>query len=349
MNIFIASFIFSIIVLMGVIRYLGAFVFILIGYYSLTTTGIGTYSLVLFSFGVIPLLELIIPPYASPNEPKSIKAYTMVLYAILPFYFGLLLYFLLTIGHDTTILTILGKITAMGMLHGIFGINMAHELGHRKSKLDQFLAQLLLWSSQYTHFFIEHNRGHHKRVATPEDPATARKGENIYRFWNRSVRESFLSAWKLENDAQIRKNKAIFRWNNDMVKYLVYQTALIAVIWSTLGTITLFYYLSAALFGILLLETINYIEHYGLLRNKISDSAYERVQDIHSWNSDHLLGRYLLFELTRHSHHHENSLKTYPELQSKEKSSQLPTGYPGMMLLSLVPPLFFKVMDKRLV
>jgi len=333
---------------MGVIRYLGAFVFILIGYYSLTTTGIGTYSLVFFSFGVIPLLELIIPPYASPNEPKSIKAYTMVLYAILPFYFGLLLYFLITIGHDTTILTILGKITAMGMLHGIFGINMAHELGHRKSKLDQFLAQLLLWSSQYTHFFIEHNRGHHKRVATPEDPATARKGENIYRFWNRSVRESFLSAWKLENDAQIRKNKAIFRWNNDMVKYLVYQTALIAVIWSTLGTITLFYYLSAALFGILLLETINYIEHYGLIRKQHQNGMYERVQPWHSWNSDFPIGRIILFELTRHSDHHYKASKKYHTLQHLEESPQLPTGYPGMMLLSLIPPLWFKIVNPKL-
>jgi alkane 1-monooxygenase len=334
---------------MGVMRYLGAFVFILIGYYSLTTTGFGTYSLLFFSFGVIPILELVIPPSATLNEPKSVRAYTMVLYAIVPLYFGLLLYFLLTIGQETNTLTLVGKITAMGMLHGIFGINMAHELGHRKSKLDQFFAQLLLWSSQYTHFFIEHNRGHHKRVATHEDPATARKGETIFNFWKRSIRDSFISAWKLENDVQIRENKAVFRWNNHMVKYMVYQTALIAVIWGTLGIITLLYYLSAALFGILLLETINYIEHYGLLRKKISTSAYERVQDIHSWNSDHLLGRYLLFELTRHSHHHENSLKTYPELQSKEKSLQLPTGYPGMMLLSLIPPLFFKVMDKRLV
>ena len=334
---------------MGVMRYLGAFVFILIGYYSLTTTGFGTYSLLFFSFGVIPILELVIPPSATLNEPKSVRAYTMVLYAIVPLYFGLLLYFLLTIGQETNTLILVGKITAMGMLHGIFGINMAHELGHRKSKLDQFFAQLLLWSSQYTHFFIEHNRGHHKRVATHEDPATARKGETIFNFWKRSIRDSFISAWKLENDVQIRENKAVFRWNNHMVKYTVYQTALIAVIWGLLGIIALLYYLSAALFGILLLETINYIEHYGLLRKKISTSAYERVQDIHSWNSDHLLGRYLLFELTRHSHHHENSLKTYPELQSKEKSLQLPTGYPGMMLLSLIPPLFFKVMDKRLV
>ena len=140
---------------MGVIRYLGAFVFILIGYYSLTTIGISTYSLVLFSFGVIPILELVIPPSASLNEPKSVKAYTIVLYAIVPLYFGLLIYFLIIIGQETNTLTLVGKITAMGMLHGIFGINMAHELGHRKSKLDQFLAQLLLWSSQYTHFFIE--------------------------------------------------------------------------------------------------------------------------------------------------------------------------------------------------
>jgi alkane 1-monooxygenase len=334
---------------MGVIRYFGAYLFLFVGYYSFVSNGIGTYSLLIFSFGIIPIAELVLPSSTSKNNPKALWMYDMVLYSIVPLYLSLLVYFLTTIGSEQSMTNLVGKITAMGIIHGIFGINMAHELGHRKSKLDQFLAQLLLCTSQYTHFFIEHNRGHHKRVATPGDPATARKGENVYAFWLRTVRDSYRSAWHLETEAFVRRNENRVTWKNDMVKYAVFQAAIILVIFAALGPKTLLCYVAASSFGILLLETINYIEHYGLLRTKISESAYERVQDIHSWNSDHILGRYLLFELTRHSHHHENSLKKYPELQSKKDSSQLPTGYPGMMLLSLVPSLFFKVMDKRLV
>lgn len=333
---------------MGAVKYLGAFVFLIIGYYSLISDGVWTYSLVMFSFIFIPGIELILKPSKEINAPQNLWFYNLVLYTLVPIYFILFHFFLNSISASDTLLTTLGKITAMGMLHGIFGINMAHELGHRKSKFDRYLAQLLLWSSQYTHFFIEHNRGHHKRVATPEDPATARKGESLYLFWVRTVKDSYMSAWQLENDAQIREGKTRFTLSNDMVKYTLLQLGLLLFIGLYFGVFVLLAYLSAALFGILLLETINYIEHYGLLRKKISKSAYERVQYHHSWNSDHLLGRYLLFELTRHSHHHENSLVTYPELQSKETSPQLPTGYPGMMILSFFPPLYFSIMDKRI-
>jgi alkane 1-monooxygenase len=333
---------------MGVIRYLGAYVFLILGYFSLNTSGISTYTLVLFSFGVIPLVELILPESKSVNKPKTLWCYNAVLYSIVPLYLLLLYYFLTSISTESNTMSLIGKITAMGMLHGIYGINMAHELGHRKSKLDRFLAQFLLLTSQYTHFFIEHNRGHHKHIATPKDPATARRGENLYSFWLRTVTGSYSSAWSIENETQKRGSLKTYGWNNDMVKYSVLQVLLGASILLTFGGKVLICYLAACVFGILLLETINYIEHYGLLRKKINDVAYERVQHCHSWNSDHLLGRYLLFELTRHSHHHENSLTPYPKLQSKEESPQLPAGYPGMMMLSFFPPLFFKVMNKRL-
>ena len=330
------------------IRYSGAYIFIILGYLSFNCTGLLSFSLLIFSFGVIPMLELLIPADPSKSELNKDQWYDAILYSLVLLYTVLFIYFLFTINQTQDTITLVGRITAMGMLYGIFGINMAHELGHRKRKLDQYLAQYLLWTSQYTHFFIEHNRGHHKRVATPQDPATARRGENVYSFWIRTVRDSYLSAWNLENDRLKRQSWSIYSWQNDMVKYSIFQLVLLVMIGLMFDWFTLLCYLSAAVFGILLLETINYIEHYGLVRKKISESAYERVQHKHSWNSDHILGRFLLFELTRHSHHHENSTIKYPRLQSKRESPQLPTGYPGMMLLSFIPPLFFKQMDKRI-
>lgn len=333
---------------MSAIKYCASFVFLFLGYLSLQGQGIETYYLLLFSFVCIPLLELVIPPSKSKNVVKNPIVYDLILYLAMPGYIGLFVLFLTTIGEETNMVSIIGKLSAMGLLCGIFGINMAHELGHRKSRFDQLLAQGLLWTTQYTHFFIEHNRGHHKRVGTPDDPATARKGEGLYRFWLRVIIKSYQSAWELEKSRLHRLGKSQWTLKNDMVLYGVTQLILLIVIAGVLGWNVLLLYGLACLIGILLLETINYIEHYGLTRKKITAVSYERVQDVHSWNSDHLLGRTLLFELTRHSHHHANSFIKYPLLESREKSSQLPTGYPGMMLLSMVPPLWFRVMDKKL-
>ncbi len=333
---------------MSIFKYFSAYIFIGLGYLSLTSTGIKSFSLTLFSFGLIPIVELVSKENKSSNTVRNELAYDLILYSLVPLYLGLLFLFLNSIDSNLDTTTLIGRISAMGLLIGIFGINLAHELGHRVSKTDQRLAQLLLWSSQYMHFFIEHNRGHHKRVGTPEDPATARKGEPLYLYWFRTVFGSYASAWNLEKDRLRRKDIAVWSFQNDMLKYGILQVGLLSAIFLAFGSTVFLYYVISSIVGILLLETINYIEHYGLARKKVSASAYERVQEVHSWNSDHVLGRALLFELTRHSHHHANSSIKYPKLESKEKASQLPTGYPGMMLLSLVPPLWFRVMDKRL-
>ncbi|MGB0850858.1 MAG: alkane 1-monooxygenase [Bacteroidia bacterium] len=333
---------------LGPLRYYGAFIFIVLAYFGFTSEGIWSYSIVIFAFFLVPLVELITSPNKTFNSSENISAYNVILILLTIAYSYLLVHYLTTINETDTLPTLLGKILTMGILMGVFGINMAHELGHRKEKIFQVLAQFLLCTSQYTHFFIEHNRGHHKKVATPDDPATARKDENIYVFWVRSIRDGYKSAWLLENNALKRKQLRWFSWRNDMVRYTFFQIVLIVLVFLLFGLVGLMAYLASCLVGILLLESINYVEHYGLVRSKISDSAYERVQYKHSWNSDHPLGRYLLFELTRHSHHHENSLIPYPNLESKDESPQLPTGDSGMLLLSLIPPLFFKVMNKRL-
>ncbi len=333
---------------MGAIKYTFSYLFIVLGYWSLIGEGLQTFALVIFSFVLIPFLELVLPPNKSENRVRHLWVYDLVLYSLIPMYLILFVFFLATISNETDLVSLVGKVSAMGMLCGIFGINMAHELGHRLSKVDRFFAQLLLATSQYTHFYIEHNRGHHKRIGTPEDPATARKNENLYRFWIRVIKDSYLSAWELEKQRLKRSGVPYWSIKNAMVRYAVVQIIIVIAILLFGGPKVTMCYLAAALFGIILLETINYIEHYGLVRKKIGKTAYERVQVVHSWNSDHMLGRFLLFELTRHSHHHENSLKKYPELTSKENASQLPAGYPAMMVLSLFPPLWFRVMNKRL-
>lgn len=334
--------------MMGAVKYLSAFVFLVVGYFSLVSEGIASFSLLILSFGVIPMFEFILPENKGATQVKNETAYRLILLMAAPLYLALFVYFLVHFDSTQSGVTIAGHITTMGLLCGIYGINMAHELGHHKNKFDQFVAQCLLATSQYTHFFIEHNRGHHKRVGTPDDPATARKGESVYAFWLRVIPDSYKSAWNLERERLERKGKSWMHQSNDMLWYLLIQVGIVITIAVIFGLPTTLAYLACSLIGIILLETVNYIEHYGLTRKKINKVVYERVQDIHSWNSDHLLGRLLLFELTRHSHHHENSSLIYPKLESKPAASHLPTGYPGMMLLSLVPSLWFKVMDNKL-
>ncbi|NNJ54828.1 MAG: alkane 1-monooxygenase, partial [Bacteroidia bacterium] len=253
------------------------------------------------------------------------------------------------INNETlTISETIGAVSTMGILCGVYGINVAHDLGHRSEKWKQKAAQLLLLSSMYMHFFIEHNRGHHKRVGTLEDPATARKGETIYAFWYRCIRDSFISAFKLEKDRLERNGLPWLSIGNQFIKFIIIELVLVFIIVYVFSLYTLLLFLVSAAIGILLLESINYVEHYALFRDKLETGVYERVNETHSWNSDHILGRYLLFELTRHSHHHENSLTKYQDLESMDKSLQLPTGYPGMIILALIPSLFFKTMNKRL-
>jgi alkane 1-monooxygenase len=198
------------------------------------------------------------------------------------------------------------------------------------------------------HFFIEHNRGHHKSVATPEDPSSARLNEPVQLFWIRSMVQTWLSAWHLEFERLQRNGKSRFHYTNEMLQFQIIQSAFVALIYFFGGFWVALTVLAAALVGAILLETINYIEHYGLQRRKLDNGFYERVEQHHSWNSDHLIGRLILFELSRHSDHHYKTNKKYQTLISADEAPQMPTGYPGMMVLSLITPLWFYVMNNRL-
>jgi alkane 1-monooxygenase len=209
------------------------------------------------------------------------------------------------------------------------------------------MSKMLLLTTLYMHFFIEHNRGHHKNVSTDEDPASSRLGEIVYFFYFRSIYGSFISAWKLESERLKRLKFSFWSFKNEMIVYQFLQASLILVIFYFFGMETTLFFLISATIGILLLETVNYIEHYGLRRKK-KEKGYERTLPIHSWNSNHPVGRMVLLELSRHSDHHYIASRKYQILRHFNESPQMPTGYPGMLILSLFPPLWFKVMNPRI-
>jgi alkane 1-monooxygenase len=198
------------------------------------------------------------------------------------------------------------------------------------------------------HFIIEHNHGHHKHVSTPLDPATASRNENVYSFWIKSVWGSYKNAWNIENRRLDLENKKILSVHNRMLQFSIIQLFYAFVLFFLAGFPTLFLLGLSGIFGFLLLETINYIEHYGLERKLLPSGRFEPVQPHHSWNADYPIGRILLYELTRHSDHHYKSTRKYQILRSIQEAPDLPTGYPGAMLLALIPPLWFRIVHPLL-
>lgn len=317
--------------------------------------GLWSFFALTFLFGLLPLMETVMPGTRENHGPESepsrirLRYFDYLLYLNVPIQLGLLGWFLFILfqgGLETY--EYIGLTFAMGMSCGSLGINVAHELGHRSTKSEQMMAQTLLLTSLYMHFFIEHNRGHHKHVATPLDPATSRKGEYVYAFWFRSITGGFRSAWQLEKDRLEKKGKPTLSWENQMLRFQLIQLGMIFGIWMIAGPVALVGFLGAALIGILELETVNYLEHYGLMRKELRPGVYERVLPSHSWNSNRTMGRIMLYELTRHSDHHYLASRKYQVLRHFRESPELPGGYPAMMILALIPPIWFRVMNNRL-
>ncbi len=335
-------------------KYILAFMVPLSTYCALYGTGIWTFWTLFVGFGFLPLLELVYTGtdknFTKEEEEKEKNKwiYDAMLYLNIPIQYALFIIFLNRITLPTaTTLEIVGMATSFGICCGVIGINVGHELGHRRKWYEIIMAKMLLASSLYMHFYIEHNRGHHKNVSTPLDPASSRKGESIYAFWFRSITGSYKSAWKLENHRLSKEGKHWFTYENEMVRYHFIQFGMLAAIAAIWGWFAMGAFLFSAFIGYLLLESVNYIEHYGLQRREIKPGIYEKCLPIHSWNSDHDLGRIMLYELTRHSDHHYLASRKYQVLRHFDQSPQLPTGYPGAIVLATIPPLWFKVMNKR--
>ena len=307
-----------------------------------------SYSPVLLLFVIVPVFEFLLPVDRSniKEENKELvendRFYSILLYAMVPLQICFLIWYLTIDSSEYSTSTYIARTIAMGVMCGVIGINVGHELGHRINRVEQFLGEILLLTSLNTHFLPYHNRGHHYDVGTLEDPATARLNEVIYVFWIRSHFGSYLKAWKIENMRMKIMDKPFYSLSNRMIHYTIAQIVLLGIIGWVLGIWGVLSFILVSVIGILLLETVNYIEHYGLMREKTSEDKYERVRLTHSWNSNQILGRVILFELCRHSDHHYQPDRPYQVLEFKEGSPEMPTGYPGMMLLTLIPPLFFK-------
>ena len=331
------------------------------GYYA---GGWWNVSGILFIFLIIPIADALVGTDKS-NYPDSQKSsvgddafYRWITFLWVPVQFAFLFWTVAKISMltDFTTLEFAGLLIGSGLTTGGIGITVAHELGHKSSKSEQFLSQALLMSVFYMHFFIEHNRGHHVHVATPEDPATARKGENFYQFFFRTTIMGWLHALAIENESLKRKNFSPFSVKNRMIWYTVLPVGFLGLLilfgkWINPDVgyqLIILFFAGQCLIAIALLELVNYVEHYGITRNKLSDGRYERVNPLHSWNTSFLISNFFLFQLQRHSDHHTYASKRYQVLDHFDESPQLPFGYPTMVLMALLPPLWFSVMDKKL-
>ncbi len=323
----------------------------LIGFYF---GGFWSFTTPFHVFIIIPFLEYICTIFGVDelDTGKSKNTihwlFDILLYLNILIVFGILYYSLTKITNlDYISIEFVGYIITMGLLFSANGINVAHELCHRTKSFERFLGKLLLMPSLYMHFYLEHNFGHHLKVATKEDPVTAKYNEPVYLFWFSAILGEISGAINIQKNILLKKNISFFSFYNDMLWYLIIQICYLLLVLFLFNFKGLIFCLLAALISILIFESVNYIEHYGLLRKKLPSGRYERVQESHSWNSNHFVGRIVLYELTRHSDHHRISETKYQNLRSISDSPQLPFGYPTSILLTLIPFLWFKIMNPR--
>ncbi|MGQ4598999.1 fatty acid desaturase [Nocardia sp. R6R-6] len=302
---------------------------------------------------VIPVLDRIFgddgtnPRDEDYESLSNDRYYRWCTYLFLPIQLiALLISAYLWAGDELSVVDKLGLAVTMGFMAGI-GINAAHELGHRVERLERWLAKIALAQSGYGHFYVEHNRGHHTRVATPEDPASARLGESLWQFLPRSIIGGYRSAVHLEQERLHRKELRWWSSHNNILQAWAMTLVLFGALLAVFGPAILPYLLIQALIGAALLETVNYIEHYGLLRRRLPNGRWARCAPTDSWNSDRLLTNLVLFHLQRHSDHHASPGRRYQTLRSSEEAPQLPAGYATMIVLAAAPPLWRRVMDPR--
>ncbi len=331
-------------------------VFIAIGLREATGWGVWLWIGPIVILVVVPLIDLVAgldrtnPPDEVLERLENDRYYRWITYLYLPIqYAGFVVAFWLIGTGDLGVVEKIGLAATIGSVGGI-GINTAHELGHKKESHERWLSKIALAQSFYGHFYIEHNRGHHVRVATPEDPASSRVGESFYAFWPRTVFGSLRNAWRLEKRRFARRNRHPYRLSNDVLNAWLMSAVLWGAMIAWLGLGIVPYLLLQAVVGFSLLEVVNYMEHYGMRRQRVGKEGrrrYERVNPSHSWNSNNIATNVLLYHLQRHSDHHANPTRRYQTLRDFEESPNLPTGYAGMIVLAIVPPLWRRVMDPR--
>lgn len=305
------------------------------------------------AFGLVPLFDHLIgldtrnPPDQGAGD---IWAYRVVTWLVVPVQLALTVWASWAIARPgLTWIERLGLVLSVGVSNGGLGITVAHELVHRvNNKLEPLLGGLLLTTVCYLHWGLEHVAGHHRNVATPRDPASARFGESFYRFWPRTLWGTLRSASELYSERERRKGRSPWSLRNGMWRAMLLPILFGTALGMAMGPPAVVFFFAQALVAISLLELVNYIEHYGLSRKELRPGTYERVTPRHSWNASHWLTNRLLFMLQRHSDHHAHPGRRYQELRHFDDSPQLPAGYATMVLLALVPPLWRRIMHPRL-
>lgn len=334
-------------------RFLMVYLLIPLPFISLSMGGWYSFLPIIILFGLIPLVDTFLhdtvnPTPAMEKELLGQNYYKYITYLYLPTQLIMIFYGAYLVSTQNLQWNEwLGFTLSIGVLSGGAGINLAHEMMHKNDPVPQLISKALLVSVCYGHFFIEHVKGHHVKVATPEDPATAQLGESFYHFIPKTLIGSYLSAYHLEKRRLSKQELKPWSIHNQFWWIIICPIMFTAVCFILGGFSAALFFLSQSLMAILTLEMVNYIEHYGLERRKLANGYYEKVNEHHSWNANHWITNSILFHLQRHADHHQFGARPYQVLRNKEESPQLPSGYLGMSVIALIPPLWRKIMDSR--
>ena len=303
--------------------------------------------------GVIPALDRLIgedtsnPPESAIKELENDKYYNLIAKAFIPSQYALtIMGAWLATRKNVPMLDRIGLTASVGALNGI-AIVTGHELGHKHESHNRIGAMLALAPTFYTHFAVEHNFGHHKRVSTPEDPASSRLGESFWKFLPRTVIGGFKSAVEIETKRLERKGKGFWCVENELLQGWAITAGFVGVTTAICGKGAIPFLVAQGAYGASLLEVVNYIEHYGLLRQKDENGKYERTMPEHSWNSNYVVTNLVIYQLQRHSDHHAYPMRSFQALRHFEDSPQLPGGYASMLLPAYIPSWWSALMDQR--
>lgn len=313
------------------------------------------WAIYLVIFGLVPILDYIVGKDPSnPDEAEQVPAmseeitYRVITLVMVPVWIGAMFYAgWVFFNNDYSWFGKLGWMVSIGTAGGVIAINLGHELTHKDPRIENWAGGLMLASVTYGGFKVEHIRGHHVTVSTPEDASSARYGQNVYAFLLQAFPRNFINAWRLEAQHLRRKGHSPFSWRNELIWWYGISALFALAFALAFGWAGALYFLGVSFIAAFTLEVINYIEHYGLHRRLLENGRYERVTPAHSWNSNYFLTNLALFQLQRHSDHHAYAKRRYQVLRHYDESPQLPGGYAAMYVLALIPPLWFKVVNPR--
>jgi alkane 1-monooxygenase len=316
-----------------------------------------TIASIVYTFALVPAIDHLAGVTKANLDPATDESHLifhrLLTWAWVPIQLAVIFAPIANAGHTTSSGSAeqIGTAIAVGILTGGIGITYAHELMHQKGSFERALSEILMTSVLYGHFCIEHIYGHHINVGTPRDPVSARYGQSFYAFYPRAIFGSLASAWGIERRRLHRRGKTVRSMSNCIWRYILAYAVYLGTAYVLAGGFGILLFSIQALVAFTFLEIVNYVEHYGLSRRLLGDGRYERVMPHHSWNASHRITNYFLINLQRHSDHHKNPGRRFPVLQhyDEDEAPQLPFGYPVMLMTALIPPLWFRLMNERVV